>query len=111
VRGWDVLVRSPLADSAVPVPSLCVQTIGDGIQSIPYRMRGISRPYRTVAVYSVQIVDYAQRVREICTKLSTARDSEWQPLLEELREVLREHDRWVRTVAAATMKNSIDTAA
>lgn len=44
MRGWDVLVRSPLADEAVPVHSLCVQTIGDGIQSIPYRMRGISRP-------------------------------------------------------------------
>jgi hypothetical protein len=66
---------------------------------------------RTMAGYSVQIVDYAQRVREICAQLSTARDSEWQPLLEELREVLREHDRWVRIVAAATLKNSIDSAA
>jgi hypothetical protein len=64
-----------------------------------------------VALYSVQIPDYAQRVKEICARLSTAGDLEWKPLLEELREVLHEHDCWVRTVAAATQKNSIDTAA
>jgi hypothetical protein len=56
----------------------------------------------------MQVLDYADRVREICDKLSTADGSEWEPLLEELREALREHDRWVRNLAAAT-KLSIAT--
>jgi hypothetical protein len=59
----------------------------------------------------MRVLEYADRVREICAKLSSADGSEWEPLLEELREVLREHDRWVRTVAAASLKNSIDGAA
>lgn len=59
----------------------------------------------------MQIADYAHRVQEICAKLSTADDSEWEPLLEELKEVLRDHGRWVRTIAAVTVKHSIDPAA
>jgi hypothetical protein len=59
----------------------------------------------------VEVPDYPERVHAICARLSTAGDSEWQPLLEELREVLREHDRLIRALAAATLKNSSDIAA
>ena len=58
----------------------------------------------TYELHSKLNADPAIRDRQrVCTLLARAAgDSEWQPLLEELREVLREHDRWVRTVAAGT---------
>ena len=59
----------------------------------------------------MEVPDYPERVHAICARLSTAGDSEWQAIVEELREVLREHDRLIRALAAASLKNSSNIAA
>jgi hypothetical protein len=47
-----------------------------------------------------------ERIRELCTELLSAGESEWEPLVAELKAALKEHTRWMRAIAGETLKRA-----
>jgi hypothetical protein len=51
----------------------------------------------------VEIPPLEDRIRELCSEVVAAKETELEPILSELRAALREHDRFVRLMAAPAL--------
>jgi hypothetical protein len=51
----------------------------------------------------VQLSEIDERVRKLCAKAANAPEAEAQTVMAELREALKEHTRFVRSIAGQTL--------
>ena len=57
-------------------------------------------------VFVVRTPPDPERIRELCARAATANEPELAEILSELQEALREHARFVRRMAAETLKRA-----
>jgi hypothetical protein len=50
-----------------------------------------------------------QRIRELCALAISARESEWEPILSELRTLIHEHVLFLRAVTAQLAEREVET--
>ena len=49
-----------------------------------------------------------ERIRELCAMAISARESEWEPILMELRTLIHEHVRFLRAVTAQLADREVE---
>jgi len=63
-------------------------------------------PARTPGAWAVQIEHLQERIRDLCERAKTAKESEVAPILTELLSALREHPQYVRYMAVIASSRS-----